>query len=84
MIIRIFVIIFVIFCIISIVKNNIKFNNIRKLFYNQNSNINNQMFSTEQDFKINLEKELKKGKFLIGLKQYLGGENESFSKKKEY
>jgi len=27
-------------------------------------------------------KEIKKGKFLIGLKQYLGGENDSFSEKK--
>ena len=63
MIIRIFVIIFVIFCIIAIIKNN-------------------QMFSTEQDLKINLEKELKQGNFLIGLKQYLGGENDSFSFKK--
>ena len=34
--------------------------------------------------KIELNNEIKKGKFLIGLKQYLGGENDSFSKKKEY
>ncbi len=32
--------------------------------------------------KIELNNEIKKGKFLIGLKQYLGGENDSFSKKK--
>ena len=34
--------------------------------------------------KIELNNEIKKGKFLIGLKQYLGGEHDSFSKKKEY
>ena len=32
--------------------------------------------------KIELKNEIKKGKFLIGLKQYLGGENDSFSRKK--
>ena len=32
--------------------------------------------------KIELNKEIKKGNFLIGLKQYLGGENDSFSEKK--
>ena len=32
--------------------------------------------------KIELNNEIKKGKFLIGLKQYLGGENDSFSKKR--
>jgi len=32
--------------------------------------------------KVELNKEIKQGKFLIGLKQYLGGENDSFSKKK--
>ncbi len=32
--------------------------------------------------KFELNNEIKKGKFLIGLKQYLGGENDSFSKKK--
>ena len=32
--------------------------------------------------KVELNNEIKKGKFLIGLKQYLGGENDSFSKKK--
>ena len=31
--------------------------------------------------KVELNNEIKKGKFLIGLKQYLGGENDSFSKK---
>ena len=31
--------------------------------------------------KVELKKEIKKGKFLIGLKQYLGGVNDSFSKK---
>jgi len=32
--------------------------------------------------KVELNNEIKKGNFLIGLKQYLGGENDSFSKKK--
>ena len=32
--------------------------------------------------KFELNNEIKKGKFLIGLKQYLGGENDSFSEKK--
>ena len=32
--------------------------------------------------KVELNNEIKKGKFLIGLKQYLGGENDNFSKKK--
>ena len=32
--------------------------------------------------KVELNNEIKKGKFLIGLKQYLGGENDSFSKKR--
>ena len=32
--------------------------------------------------KVELNNEIKKGKLLIGLKQYLGGENDSFSKKK--
>ena len=36
----------------------------------------------EELVKIELNKELKKGKFLIGLKQYLGGANDSFSTKK--
>ena len=36
----------------------------------------------EDLLKIELNNEIKKGKFLIGLKQYLGGENDSFSKKK--
>ena len=31
---------------------------------------------------VELNKEIKKGKFLIGLKQYLGGENDNFSEKK--
>ena len=31
---------------------------------------------------IDLNKAIKKGNFLIGLKQYLGGKNDSFSKKK--
>ena len=30
---------------------------------------------------VELNNKIKKGKFLIGLKQYLGGENDSFSKK---
>ena len=36
----------------------------------------------EELVKVDLNKEIKKGQFLIGLKQYLGGENDSFSKKK--
>ena len=32
--------------------------------------------------RVELNNEIKKGKFLIGLKQYLGGENDSFSKKR--
>ena len=36
----------------------------------------------EQLSKVELNKEIKNGKFLIGLKQYLGGENDSFSKRK--
>ena len=36
----------------------------------------------EELLKVELHNEIKKGKFLIGLKQYLGGENDTFSKKK--
>ena len=36
----------------------------------------------EELLKVELHNEIKKGTFLIGLKQYLGGENDSFSKKK--
>ena len=36
----------------------------------------------EEFQKVQLNNEIKKGKVLIGLKQYLGGENDSFSKKK--
>ena len=36
----------------------------------------------EELLKVELHNEIKKGKFLIGLKQYLGGENDSFSEKK--
>ena len=36
----------------------------------------------EEFLKVEPNKEIKKGNFLIGLKQYLGGENDSFSKKK--
>ncbi len=36
----------------------------------------------EELVKVELNKEIKKGKFLIGLKQYLGGENDIFSRKK--
>ncbi|MBO6971399.1 MAG: SpoIID/LytB domain-containing protein [Prochlorococcus marinus CUG1431] len=36
----------------------------------------------EELLKVELNREIKKGKFLIGLKQYLGGENDSFSKKR--
>ena len=34
----------------------------------------------EELFEIDLKRELKKGNFFIGLKQYLGGENDNFSK----
>ena len=34
----------------------------------------------EELLKVDLNTEIKKGKFLVGLKQYLGGENDSFSK----
>ena len=36
----------------------------------------------EELLNIELNDEIKKGKFLIGLKQYLGGDNDSFSKNK--
>ena len=36
----------------------------------------------EELLKVELNQEIKKGKFLIGLKQYLGGENDSFSREK--
>jgi len=36
----------------------------------------------EELLNVELNKEIKKGKFLIGLKQYLGGENDSFSRDK--
>ena len=36
----------------------------------------------EELLKVELNTEIKKGKFLIGLKQYLGGEKDSFSKNK--
>ena len=36
----------------------------------------------EELLKVELNTAIKKGKFLIGLKQYLGGKNDSFSKKK--
>ena len=38
----------------------------------------------EESLKVELNTEIKKGNFLIGLKQYLGGKNDRFSKKKEY
>ena len=38
--------------------------------------------AAEQLQDLELKNEIKKGKFLIGLKQYLGGENDSFSEKK--
>ena len=47
--------------------------------------INNKFSSSgiaEEFVKVELNKEIKKGKFLIGLKRYLGGENDSFSRKK--
>ena len=37
----------------------------------------------EELLKVELNNEIQKGKFLIGLKQYLGGENGTFSKKKK-
>jgi len=37
---------------------------------------------SEELLKVELNTEIKKGKFLIGLKQYLGGENDSFSRKR--
>jgi len=42
----------------------------------------NSDLKAEELLKVELNTEIKKGKFLIGLKQYLGGENDSFSKKK--
>ena len=36
----------------------------------------------KETFKINLDQELKKGNFLIGLKQYLGAKSDSFAEKK--
>ena len=36
----------------------------------------------EELLKVDLNREIKKGKFLIGIKQYLGGKNDSFSKNK--
>ena len=36
----------------------------------------------EEFLKVELNKEIKKGNFLIGLKQYLGGEDDRFSEKK--
>ncbi len=36
----------------------------------------------EELLKVELNTEIKQGKFLIGLKQYLGGKNDSFSQKK--
>ena len=47
--------------------------------------VNNNFTSNvkgEELLKVELNNEIKKGKFLIGLRQYLGGENDSFSKKK--
>ncbi|ABV51546.1 possible amidase enhancer [Prochlorococcus marinus str. MIT 9215] len=38
--------------------------------------------NAEELLNIELSAEIKKGNFLIGLKQYLGGENDSFSKKR--
>ena len=38
--------------------------------------------NAQDSLKINLDKELKKGNFLIGLKQYLGGKDDIFSKNK--
>ena len=46
-----------------------------------NTKFTSSLFS-EELLKVELNTEIKKGKFLIGLKQYLGGENDSFSKGK--
>ena len=35
----------------------------------------------EELLKVELNKEIKKGNFLIGLKQYLGGKNDTFSER---
>ena len=45
--------------------------------------INTKLISNakgEELLKVELHNEIKKGKFLIGLNQYLGWENDSFSK----
>ncbi len=47
--------------------------------------INNKLTSNlvaEEFLQVELNTEIKKGKFLIGLKQYLGGKSDSFSKRK--
>ena len=47
--------------------------------------INTKLISNakgQELLKVELHNEIKKGKFLIGLKQYLGGKNDSFSEKK--
>ena len=47
-----------------------------------NTKFTSNDLAAEEFLKVELNKEIKKGNFLIGLKQYLGGENDSFSKKK--
>ena len=47
-----------------------------------NTKFTSNVVRGEELQKVELNNEIKKGKFLIGLKQYLGGENDSFSKKK--
>ncbi len=46
-----------------------------------NTKFNSHLIS-EELLKVELNKEIKKGRFLIGLKQYLGGQNDGFSKRK--
>ncbi len=46
------------------------------------ANTNFSSVKAEELLKVELNTEIKKGKFLIGLKQYLGGEKDNFSKKK--
>ena len=47
-----------------------------------NTKFTSNVVRGEELQKVELNNEIKKGKFLIGLKQYLGGENDTFSKKK--
>ena len=64
----------------------LKFNSLNSILGCVSLLLINTQFSlnlaAEEPLGVQLNKEIKKGKFLIGLKQYLGGENDSFSKKK--